>query len=512
MGGNSCAFVSLKVKNKTMPTPETNTLFPVFLKLEHNNVLIVGGGNVAFEKLSAVLRASPVAAITLVARSISNDIHALAARHGSVCVREKEYARTDLLGMAIVIVAVDEPATGKRIRDDAHAENILVNIADTPALCDFYLGAIVHKGNLKVAISTNGTSPTIAKRLKELLVEVIPDDIDALLHNMHAIRSALHGNFAAKVQQLNALTASLSPQQIVERQRKKYWYTIASRLVLAFFLMFAGHLLLSHVPLHYLVSAVQDIVHHADPNLHWMILIGFVAQLIDGALGMGYGVTCTIALLSLGVNVPAISGSIHTAEMFSSGISGYSHYRFGNVNKKLLKALLVPGVLGAIVGAVFLSLWGNQYADVVKPLLACYALFLGSKIILSAYTLNHRRRIQRVGWLAGMGGFLDSFGGGGWGPLVTSTLISKGRTPRYIIGSVSLAEFFVTLASAVTFFTYLGVDHWQVILGLVVGGVLAAPLAAKLAGKLPLKTMLFCIGGLVIVWSLKVLLSAVSAL
>ncbi|MBC7418467.1 MAG: sulfite exporter TauE/SafE family protein, partial [Pedobacter sp.] len=143
------------------------------------------------------------------------------------------------------------------------------------------------------------------------------------------------------------------------------------------------------------------------------------------------------------------------------------------------------------------------------PLLAAYTLFLGTKILLTAFKKNRKpTKVKHVGWLAGAGGFLDSFGGGGWGPLVTSTLISKGRTPRYVIGSVSITEFFVTLASALTFFGMQGISHWQVILGLIKGGRLGAPLAARLAGKLPTKTMFILVGSMVIVWSLRVLIMA----
>jgi uncharacterized protein len=228
--------------------------------------------------------------------------------------------------------------------------------------------------------------------------------------------------------------------------------------------------------------------------------------LVDGALGMGYGVTCTTILLSQGVALPAISGSIHTAEMFSSGVSGYSHYRFGNVNKKLFKVLLIPGIIGAVAGAFLLSKFGNEYADFIKPILASYTLILGVRILFTAFRKKRKaKKVKHVGWLAGAGGFLDSFGGGGWGPLVTSTLISKGRTPRYVIGSVSITEFFVTLASALTFFSLIGLSHWQVIAGLVVGGMLGAPLAARLSGKLPIKTMFICLGAMVIFWSLRIL-------
>jgi uncharacterized membrane protein YfcA len=199
--------------------------------------------------------------------------------------------------------------------------------------------------------------------------------------------------------------------------------------------------------------------------------------------------------------------------MFSSGASGYSHYRFGNVNKKLFKALLIPGVIGAIVGAYLLSKFGDEYAKYIRPVLAAYTLVLGVRIFYAAFKKNKKpQKVKNAGWLAGAGGFLDSFGGGGWGPLVTSTLISKGRTPRFVIGTVSITEFFVTLASALTFFSMLGISHWQIIVGLIIGGTLAAPIAAKLAGKLPLKTMFISVGSLVIIWSLRILFKALSGL
>ncbi len=192
--------------------------------------------------------------------------------------------------------------------------------------------------------------------------------------------------------------------------------------------------------------------------------------------------------------------------MFASGASGYSHYRFGNVKKDLFRALLLPGVLGAIAGALLLSWLDGRGAEFVKPLLAAYLMVLGVRILYRAFfPQTVESEVKKVGWLAGIGGFLDSFGGGGWGPLVTGTLITKGKTPRYVIGSVSLSEFFVTLASAVTFFAVIGIRHWPVILGLTVGGVAAAPLAARLVGRLPVRKMLIGVGLMIIVWSLSIL-------
>jgi uncharacterized membrane protein YfcA len=143
------------------------------------------------------------------------------------------------------------------------------------------------------------------------------------------------------------------------------------------------------------------------------------------------------------------------------------------------------------------------------PVIALYALFLGIKILLKAFQVNKPgSKAKRIGLLAGIGGFLDSFGGGGWGPIVTSSLVAKGRDPKYTVGTVCLTEFFVTLASATTFFLTVGVQHWNIVLGLIIGGSIAAPFAAKLAGKLPKKTMMIAVGVMVIIWCLRMILKS----
>jgi len=499
----------LKPNSLVAPAVETNNLFPVFLKLEQLNVLLIGGGNVALEKLSAIVGNAPGTSVRVVGSEISEGLRAFAAEYSNVVLHEKAYEASDLDGADVVITAVNDTGISEQIRADARSSGKLINAADKPDLCDFYLGSIVKKGNLKIAISTNGKSPTIAKRLKEVLQEALPNELDDVLDNMQTIRNGLKGDFTDKVNRLNLITRDLALKNGAEvKNGEKKWRKIASGFVFAFFFMFLGYLVLSYVPFRHIMVSLKEVPSYIDPIFYWMILAGFAAQLVDGALGMGYGVTCTTILLSLGVNLPVISGSIHTAEMFSSGISGYSHYRFGNVNKKLFRALLIPGVLGAIIGAVILSKVGEEYADYVRPLLAAYTMVLGTKILLGVFRKSKPQKVKRVGWLAGAGGFLDSFGGGGWGPLVTSTLISKGRTPKYVIGSVSLTEFFVTLASAVTFFTMLGIGHWQVIAGLILGGIIAAPIAARLVGKLPMRTMFISVGVLVIFWSLRILLKS----
>ncbi len=294
-------------------------------------------------------------------------------------------------------------------------------------------------------------------------------------------------------------------EQDIIRDEKK-WKWIATISLLVFAIAIVSFFILRYVGYAPLASLIQSAKSNIDKSFYLFMLAGFLAQMVDGAVGMGYGVTSTSMLMSMGVPPAAISGSVHTAEIFSSAVSGYSHYRFGNVNKKLFKVLVIPGVLGAVAGAGMLVWLGDKYGNLIKPFLAAYCMVLGFRILYQAYKRNKKnKKVKRAGWLAGAGGFLDSFGGGGWGPLVTSTLISKGRSPQYVIGSVSLSEFFVTLSSAMSFFVFIGITHWQVIMGLMIGGAVAAPLAAKLAGKLPVRTMLICVGLMVIIWSIRVL-------
>ncbi len=488
----------------------SNNLFPVFLKLETLRLLIIGGGYVALEKLHAVIQNSPSTRIMMVASQFSDDTRHAAEAHENVTTFERPYEAADLEAADIIIAAVNDIPTSEKIRNEAHAIGKLVNVADKPELCDFYLSSVVKKGNLKIAISTNGKSPTIAKRLKETFQEVLPAELNEVLDNMETIRNKMKGDFTTKVNRLNKITKVLTTEDEQDKKGETRWRRIASYFVFAFFFMLFGHMLLSFVPFNDIWGGLLGVTRNMDKHFYLMILAGFLAQLVDGALGMGYGVTCTTVLLSIGINLPAISGSIHTAEMFSSAASGYSHYRFGNVNKKLFKVLLIPGILGAVVGAWLLSKFGDEYAPYIRPVLASYTLILGLKILFTAFKKKRKpAKVKHAGWLAGAGGFLDSFGGGGWGPLVTSTLISKGRTPRYVIGTVSITEFFVTLASAITFFSLIGLSHWQVIIGLIIGGVLGAPLAARLSGKLPVKTMFICVGSMVILWSFWILLKSV---
>lgn len=488
----------------TVETGNKNPLYPIFLKLEEFDLLLVGAGNVALEKVQSVLRNSPNTRVSIVAPLVREEFRSFVSDYSNVTIHERAYEETDLEGKDLIICATDNQELHVQIREQAHAKNLLVNVADTPLLCDFYLGSIVQKGYLKMAISTNGKSPTVAKRVKEVLNDAFPNEIDDLIGNINKVRATLNGDFNTKVRKLNKLTSSLVDEQ--ELQAKK-WRRVASYTLAAFGFMVLGHLIFSYLPFETIGAAITSLYKSLDSNFPVMLLAGFVAQLVDGALGMGYGVTSATVLMSAGVSPAAISGSIHTAETFASGVSGYSHYKFGNVNMKLFKALVIPGVLGAVAGAILLTQLGDKYGNYVRPFIAIYTLFLGIKFIVNAFKeIKPQKKFKRYSALAAVGGFFDSFGGGGWGPIVTSTLINRGRNHKYAVGTVSLTEFFVTVSSAFTFFTMIGLTHWQTIVGLIIGGTIAAPIAAKLAGKLPKKTAFLLLGVLVIFWSARILI------
>ncbi len=192
---------------------DTNPLYPVFLKLHKLRLLLVGGGNVGYEKLTSLLSNSPDSAVTIVAPIIRDELKELVSRHPACTIIQRNFEDTDLENKEIVICATDNKELHKRIKTLANAKKLLVNVADTPELCDFYLGSIVQKGNLKIAISTNGKSPTLARRIKEVLNETIPDEIESLLQNMQAIRNKMSGDFSDKVKQLDELTKKLLQNQ-----------------------------------------------------------------------------------------------------------------------------------------------------------------------------------------------------------------------------------------------------------------------------------------------------------
>ena len=226
------------------------------------------------------------------------------------------------------------------------------------------------------------------------------------------------------------------------------------------------------------------------------VAVGFFAQAVDGALGMAYGVTATTFLLGAGASPAAASASVHIAEIFTTGFSGVSHLKYGNVNKQLFVRLLLPGIIGAVLGTIFITQFDGK---ALRPYVTAYLLLMGLYILSKAFrTLRARSDEPRhVGKLAAFGGFVDAAGGGGWGPVVTSTLVGSGRDPRTTIGSVNFAEFFITVATAASFSLLAGPGIWILVAGLVVGGLFAAPFAALLCRHLRARTLLIVVGLLI---------------
>lgn len=434
---------------------------------------------------------------------------------------QKTYQPDDLDNADLVIAAVNDLSLAQQIHDDAHAKGLLVNVADKPELCDFYLSSIVQKGSLKIAISTNGKSPTLAKRLKEILSQSIPDEIETSLDNLQQIRQSLNGDFQHKVNRLNEITRTLVEPADKKQPAKPFYYRKAFWKKLPFYIaacvgvMLFGYWIFGFViPIHWLHDGFSYLASGVNEQFLWMFVAGFAAQLVDGAMGMGYGVLSTTFLLSANLPIPiaGISSSVHMAEMFSVGTAGISHYKYKHVNKKLWVALVIPGIIGAVLGAIFIGTLGKSFGNYLRPVVAIYTFYLGFRILKKSFKslkAQRQRKLVNVRPVALIGGFLDAFGGG-WGPLVTSTLISGGRDPLYTIGSSTFTKFFTSIASTATFIIVFNQMHFQLIAGLVIGGMLAAPIAAKLSGKIPLKSMFLAVGILVILCSLRVFYNAIA--
>lgn len=228
----------------------------------------------------------------------------------------------------------------------------------------------------------------------------------------------------------------------------------------------------------------------------YFIILGFCAQLIDGCLGMAYGVFLTTFLMERGVPLVNVSSSIHFSEVFTTFASGIAHWKFKNIDWPMFKKLTLAGVIGGVLGAYILTLLKGE---TLKPFVSLYLLLLGVRILLKARKqLIFKNASKHLIPLGFTGGFFDAIGGGGWGPIVTSSLIARGNTPSKAIGTVNSAEFFVTLAQSATFVTLIGMSNWKIILGLIIGGIIAAPISAYLCKRVNQKILMVLVGLLII--------------
>ena len=286
------------------------------------------------------------------------------------------------------------------------------------------------------------------------------------------------------------------PPESIAFKRQRWIYGLAGILLLALILgifwwqspSFRAH--------------VEDV----PPTFYYFLAAGFVFAMIDGAIGMSYGITSTTFSLSMGVPPASASTAVHISEILSCGIAGWMHQRMGNVNKKLFRMLILPGIAGAVLGAFLLSSL-EHYAQYTKPVVSLYTLILGTVILMRAIRAQRQKqvdkKITRIGLLGFGGGFIDAIGGGGWGSIVLSSLIAGGRHPRFSLGTVKATRFFIAMLSSLTFVTVLYHVHWDAVLGLVVGSAIASPIAAKVSNKISAKTIMVAVAVIVIAVSMR---------
>lgn len=286
-------------------------------------------------------------------------------------------------------------------------------------------------------------------------------------------------------------------EQVIDRAQAHPLATVASWFMGFRLFGLAAILLARGLPLGD-PSAALDIVIGVVTSDEFLkaAAVGFIAQSIDGALGMAYGISATTFLLGTGASPAVASASVHIAEIFTTGLSGLSHLRLGNVDRKLMLKLLIPGVIGGVLGALVVTKFDGA---ALKPWISGYLLVMGIYVLAKAW--RHRRKPaqepKHVAKLALFGGFVDAAGGGGWGPVVTTSLVGAGQDPRRTIGSVNFAEFFIAIASAGAFVIFIDAAPWATVAGLVAGGMFAAPLAAFLCRALPARALLVLVGTLI---------------
>ena len=488
------------LNQNTETVEKGNELFPIFLKLQNFQTLLVGAGNVGLEKLEAMLYNSPDAKILVVADQVLGAVHQLISKYPDVKLQERQFEENDLNGIQLLVLATDNQKLHQYIRKLAQEKGILVNVADTPELCDFYLGSIVKKGNLKIAISTNGKSPTVGKRLKQVFSECIPEEIDGTLEQMSQLRNTLKGDFAYKIKRMNEATAGL----VEDREDKKPSFKHLSLILWSILIVFLG---ITFSILWYQEPGFKEYVINIDSYFYYFLIAGFIFAMIDGAIGMSYGVTSTTFSLSMGIPPASASTAVHISEILSCGIAGYMHHRMGNINKKLFVLLVIPGIIGAVIGAYLLSSL-EHYSAYTKPFISIYTLCLGILILSKAFNPFKRdkkvnNKITKIRPLGFFGGLIDAVGGGGWGSIVLSTLIAGGRNARTSLGTVKLSRFFISLMSSLTFIAMLNQMNWAAVAGLVLGSAMASPIAAKVSNKISAKTIMISVGIIVILVSLK---------
>ena len=297
-----------------------------------------------------------------------------------------------------------------------------------------------------------------------------------------------------------------APQvHLLKRQKRNRLLLFFSFLLLIGIVFYTIYISESLLPLREALSRDNYI-------FYWMILAGCGAEIVAGSMGMGYGVICATILLMMNIDPRAISGSIHASETFTSAAGSISHFKLKNMDKELIKRLLVPAIIGTVVGALWLLYLGDEgsrWAKFTKPFIAVYTIVLGVKILANGFRGKVENKEVKTIPLGLFAGFVDAFTGGGWGPLVTSSFIKNGHTPRYVIGVSTFTNFAITVVSTLIFITVPEAINWRIALGLVIGGVLTAPISALITSKLHTRKIFFIIGSLIVIMGLTTIYKAI---
>lgn len=510
-----------------MSIVQPNNMHPLFLNLERIPVLMVGHDDLIFRAVKQFCRNSIHCKIKIFDENISAELIAFSAEKTNIELIHRKIEDQDLLDFALLIISTEDHEFEEHLVQSAHLKNILVNVVGKPQISDFSLVSVIKKENIKLGISSNDYSPEVQKRINKIIEHSIPSDLEEFIGKLKFAHKNPLMNREDELKILDTITADYLDQRQKHPLADSEYENLskiakAVRRRASIYLGIIGVMVLVGV-LSYILFEFQlfpDInafMNQDDHIFYKMLAVGFVAELVVGSTGMGYGIICTTILLMMNIAPPIISASIHSAETFTSAAGSISHYRLKNVNMKLVKTLAIPAIVGAIIGALALTYFGEHYAHIVKPLISCYTLYLGINILRNAFNNNNNKkkvRIQKSGRsiraIGLTGGFIDSFTGGGWGPLVTGTLLKDGRTPRYVIGSSTLAKFILTITSAITFVLTIGIQHWNIVLGLLIGGIVTAPFAAMLTNRIPIKKMFVVIGILIITLSVISIVKSLS--
>ncbi|MDQ0476366.1 siroheme synthase-like protein [Chryseobacterium sp. MDT2-18] len=498
-----------------MSEVQPNNMHPLFLNLERIPVLLVGHDDLIFRAVKQICRNAAHCKIKIYDEEMSEEIIRFSAEKSNIKLFYQKIKEEDLENFGLLIISTEDHEYEEQLIHLSQNKNILIDVIGKPKISDFSLVSVIKKENIKLGISSNDYSPEVQKRINKIIEHSIPSDIEEFIGKLKFAHKHPLMNREEELQTLDNITAEYLDQKqkhpLADSEFENLEkITKAVRRRANIYLGIIGVMVLIGVLSYILVEFqlfpdINEFLNRDNHIFYKMLAVGFVAELVVGSTGMGYGIICTTILLMLNIAPPIISASIHSAETFTSAAGSISHYRLKNVNMKLVKALAIPAIIGAIIGALSLTYFGEHYAHIVKPLISCYTLYLGINILRNAFKKNKKstqKSGRNISILGLTGGFIDSFTGGGWGPMVTGSLLKDGRTPRYVIGSSTLSKFILTITSAITFVVTIGIQHWNIVLGLLIGGIVTAPFAALLTSRIPIKKMFVVIGILIIVLSL----------